>query len=261
MPKIKPLFILTITSLAILFSTSVSARQLTKEERKYYAQNNIIFTVPCDSEADCQNGTTTDPTDPETPTDPTDPTNPPSGSNTIAVSFGGANFNMVNTAILPTDYVNKACSQYHICQSHKSEWGNKCDAFSRTNAADMYYGNYTTSLPNYQAGKFSSKSDITDSSSAGLQQALTFIYNQIMSGKPVVLSANVCRRNKPSCSSSRHFITIVGVRQGVSASSIQETDLLYVDPWGSTLAHTGQSNSRKMRFDSANGAWYMYVLN
>lgn len=49
---ILPLFLFI--TFAFLINNSASARQLTKEERKFYAQNNIIFTVPCDSEADCE---------------------------------------------------------------------------------------------------------------------------------------------------------------------------------------------------------------
>ena len=66
-----------------------SARQLTKEERKFYAQNNIIFTVPCDSEADCaQNTDPSDPTDPTTPTTPENPVDPttPSGSGAALIA-------------------------------------------------------------------------------------------------------------------------------------------------------------------------------
>ncbi|MBQ1528069.1 C39 family peptidase [Candidatus Saccharibacteria bacterium] len=45
-----PLFAVFTT---IAHPSNSSARQLTKEERKFYAQNNIIFTVPCNTEADC----------------------------------------------------------------------------------------------------------------------------------------------------------------------------------------------------------------
>ena len=77
-----PLFAITVNLTKPLNS---SARQLTKEERKFYAQNNIIFTVPCDSEADCaQNTDPSDPTDPTTPTTPENPVDPTIQASTSA---------------------------------------------------------------------------------------------------------------------------------------------------------------------------------
>ncbi len=38
---------------AVVVSANVSARTLTGEENEFYAQNNIIFTVPCNAKSDC----------------------------------------------------------------------------------------------------------------------------------------------------------------------------------------------------------------
>ena len=49
-----------------LITTRVFARAITPQERKEYAQNNIIFFVPCDTEADCQKESS-DPGSPDSP--------------------------------------------------------------------------------------------------------------------------------------------------------------------------------------------------
>ncbi|MBR3320149.1 hypothetical protein IKG20_02490 [Candidatus Saccharibacteria bacterium] len=55
MLKAKVLFIVVLSSVFVFSLTSlVSARKLTRQERIDYAQSNIIFYVPCDSEADCE---------------------------------------------------------------------------------------------------------------------------------------------------------------------------------------------------------------
>ena len=52
--KVKVFSILSLAVLATFFLVATtSARQLTPTERKTYGQNNIIFYVPCDTEADC----------------------------------------------------------------------------------------------------------------------------------------------------------------------------------------------------------------
>ena len=245
MNKLKITHLLFVILVSTTLFTNNAFAAIDTKTRKFFGQNNIIFVDYLD-----------------------DPGTPGTGSdNTVAFDFGGVSFYVVNTKLSPAEYTNKACSKYGICQKNPEHvyadgWNKKCDAFARTNAADIYYGTYTTTLPNYQNGKVTVNKSFSDPSPAGLQAALSFIYDQILSGKPVVLAANLCRRkySESECSSSRHFITIVGVRQGVNANTITETDLLYIDPWGSTLAHTGQNNSRKMRFDTSNHSWYMYTL-
>lgn len=55
MPKVKIFSVLTLAILATFFLVAkVSARQLTTAERQTYAQNNILFYVPCDTLEDCE---------------------------------------------------------------------------------------------------------------------------------------------------------------------------------------------------------------
>lgn len=52
--KVKLFSIFSLATLvALSFAASSYARQLTTSERKKYGQNNILFYVPCDTEADC----------------------------------------------------------------------------------------------------------------------------------------------------------------------------------------------------------------
>lgn len=80
MQKVKSLTVLALSVFFTFFLVANSyARQLTATERKEYAQNNIIFYVPCDSDSEnsktnCNTNTTTE--TPETPETPEDPENP-----------------------------------------------------------------------------------------------------------------------------------------------------------------------------------------
>lgn len=72
--------------LSIFVASSISvkafARALTTIERKEYAQNNIIFYQPCDTEADCEQ-------QPDVSTDTTDPDDPGTSDADPSPSGGG----------------------------------------------------------------------------------------------------------------------------------------------------------------------------
>ena len=68
-----------------------------------------------------------------------------------------------------------------------------------------------------------------------------------MNGKPVVLQVN---GNKAG--TSRHFVTVVGFKDGVvSGSTLQETDLLIVDSWDGELESMDTEKSRFMTTGAA----------
>lgn len=86
--KIKHLLIFILPLFFVgLITTKTFARALTSTERKEYAQSNILFYQPCDTEADCErsnaNADAADPVDASDPDNPATPdtpgTNPPSG--------------------------------------------------------------------------------------------------------------------------------------------------------------------------------------
>ena len=86
--KIKHLLIFILPLFFVgLITTKTFARALTSTERKEYAQSNILFYQPCDTEADCErsnaNADAADPVDASDPDNPGTPdapgTNPPSG--------------------------------------------------------------------------------------------------------------------------------------------------------------------------------------
>ena len=78
--KQKPLLIiLTSILLAGFIKTEVFARALTSTERKEYAQNNILFYTPCNTEEDCEPPIQQEP-DPSSTPDPSSPDSPPPSS-------------------------------------------------------------------------------------------------------------------------------------------------------------------------------------
>ena len=68
------------------------------------------------------------------------------------------------------------------------------------------------------------------------------IYSEIMSGRPVVLQVN---GNKAG--TSRHFVTVVGFKDGITdPSKLTEKDLLIVDSWDGQIERMDTSTSRFM---------------
>jgi hypothetical protein len=63
-----------------------------------------------------------------------------------------------------------------------------------------------------------------------------------MNGRPMVLQVN---GNKAG--TSRHFVTVVGFKEGVtSAKDLKETDLLIIDSWDGKIERMDTETSRFM---------------
>ena len=84
------------------------------------------------------------------------------------------------------------------------------------------------------------------------EATLTTIYKEITAGKPVVLQVN---GNKSG--TSRHFVTVVGFKEGVnSASELKEEDLLIYDSWDGKVERMDTSSSRFMTTGKQTGKTY-----
>ena len=123
--------------------------------------------------------------------------------------------------------------------ANPSDWGDSCLAFAGAHTHDLYKGSQTTGAA---AAGYAHASDFTDFIDDDKQTVLSKIYDEIMSGKPVVLQVN---GNKQG--TGRHFVTVVGFKEGVtSGATLKETDLLIVDSWDGKLERMDTSSSRFM---------------
>lgn len=134
---------------------------------------------------------------------------------------------------------NNYILSYGIKQdANPKEWGDACLSFANTYAYDLYYGQNTrgNAAATYSVGSFSAFIDNDK------QVVLSKIYDEIINGRPVVLQVN---GNKEG--TSRHFVTVVGFKEGViSGATLKETDLLIIDSWDGKLERMDTAKSRFM---------------
>ena len=67
------------------------------------------------------------------------------------------------------------------------------------------------------------------------------IYNEIFSGKPVVLQVT-----GTSARNSRHFVTVVGYKRSIkNANNLEEEDLLVIDSWNGGFKTLSRADTSK----------------
>ena len=123
--------------------------------------------------------------------------------------------------------------------ANSQEWGDSCLAFAGAHAYDMYSG---TSTSGQSAANYAHGGAFEDYISDSKEEVLNKIYEEIMNGRPLVLQVN---GNKAG--TSRHFVTVVGFKDGVvSGSTLKESDLLIIDSWDGKVERMDTSSSRFM---------------
>ena len=152
----------------------------------------------------------------------------------------GENWVVVNTKISPAQYESYAITKGIREDSNPAKYGDHCLAFSYVHASNLYNG-YTGDNAE-SAYNWAHSSEFTDYFSESKQETLSTIYEEIISGKPVVLQVN-----GNSQGTMRHFVTVVGFKSSVTSSSdIQESDLLIMDSWDGKLERMDVDGSRFM---------------
>ena len=135
-------------------------------------------------------------------------------------------------------YDNYVLSKGVKQDSNKEKWGDKCLSFAEAHAYDLYHN---TKTPGQQASEYT-RGGYTDFMDDDKQVVLSKIYDEITSGRPVVLQVN---GNKAG--TSRHFVTVVGFKDGViSGATLKESDLLIIDSWDGKIERMDTSTSRFM---------------
>lgn len=152
----------------------------------------------------------------------------------------GENWVVVNTEMSPAQYESYAITKGIREDSNPAKYGDHCLAFSYVHASNLYNG-YTGDNAE-SAYNWAHANEFVDFFSDSKQETLSAIYEQVISGKPVILQVN-----GNSQGTSRHFVTVVGFKDSVkSSSTIQESDLLIMDSWDGKLERMDQEYSRFM---------------
>ncbi len=147
-------------------------------------------------------------------------------------------YDVVQAGISLKNFVSAMRSKGIYQGANPEKYNDKCLSFAYFHAYALYTGdtsgNGDTGMSYTRAGQFSGY-DNDDK-----QAILKIVYNELQTGKPVVIQVN---GNKAG--TSRHYVTVVGVKKGVTASTIQETDLLIFDSYQGTVRKIdGQPGSR-----------------
>ena len=166
------------------------------------------------------------------------------GDNTTIVEALDGRWVVAKTAQDVGSYVSYIQSNGVKQDANTAEWGDSCLAFAGAHTYDLYKGTHTNGE---SAAAYAYAGSFTDYIDDDKQGTLSKIYDEIMSGRPMVLQVN---GNKAG--TSRHFVTVVGFKEGVvSGSTLQESDLLIIDSWDGKLERMDTETSRFMTTGAA----------
>lgn len=145
--------------------------------------------------------------------------------NLVAVNYNGEEFYVVNTKVPVIDYAEHV--QKNKMYQNAGVLGSQCMIASQVYARDLLIGHYTSydefanALNGNAATKINNKCLSSDKN-----EVISFVYNEINEGHPVVLQVTQKRSNE----GLRHLVTVVGYNQNVkSASELTEKDILVLD--------------------------------
>ncbi len=155
------------------------------------------------------------------------PYTPIDGGSGQLVSYDGE-YDVVQAGIPLKQFASTMQSKGIFQGANPSKYGDKCLSFAYFHAYALYTGdtsgNGDTGMSYTRAGKFK------EYDNNNKQEVLKIVYSELKAGRPLVIQVN---GNKAG--TSRHYVTVVGVKKGVTASTIQETDLLIFDSYQGTV--------------------------
>ena len=177
--------------------------------------------------------------------------------NVSSMSLLGSNYNVINSAMSPVEYQSFAYDKGIRQNSNTERYSDYCLAFSYVHASNIY--NNSTSDNAESAYNWKHAAEFYDYFNDNKAETLQVVYDQIMEGKPVILQVN---GNKAG--TSRHFVTVVGVKDGVTKSNVSEGDLLILDSWDAKLERMDEPTSRFMTTGSEThksySGYYLRIL-
>ena len=161
------------------------------------------------------------------------------GDNTHQVSVLDGNWVVAKTVTDLNQYASYVSSARVSQDSDTSKYSDYCLAFAYVHAYDLYNGTKSSAS---DAGNYAHAGAFYDYIDDDKSKVLAKVYDEIMNGRPVVIQVN---GNKAG--TSRHFVTVVGFREGVtSADTLTEKDLLIIDSWDGKVERMDTATSRFM---------------
>ena len=180
------------------------------------------------------------------------------GDNTYMLNILDGDWVVAKTNQDLLEYASYISSQGVRQNSDTSKYSDYCLAFSYVHAYDLYTGARDTAV---DAGNYAHAGSFHDYIDDDINKVLSVVYDEIMNGRPVVLQVNGNKKG-----TSRHFVTVVGFKAGVtSADSLTQQDLLIIDSWDGKIERMDTDTSRFMTTGAACGKDYsgyrLRVLN
>lgn len=144
--------------------------------------------------------------------------------NLVAVSYDGIEYYVVNTKISVIDYANYV--QKNGMYQNAGALGGQCMIASQIYARDLLRGTYS-SKEDFINMKGSPATRINEKvRSQSKDEVLSYVYNEIQEGHPVVLQVTQKRSNE----GLRHLVTVVGFKENVTSySQLTSENILVLD--------------------------------
>lgn len=211
----------------------------------------------------------------ENTTDSENTTDGGSGSSSVTLDasgfyvyeFNGIKYYTIANAVDFHQYVKD--NEFYQ-EADENNWGDSCLGFSFVYADAIKNKNFE--IINNQPGLDGNGNDASTNSGFSEEETsnkgtiLSTIYEEIQKHNPVVIHVN-----GNSEGTSRHYSVIIGVKDTVDTSNIQETDFLLLDVWDGNIEHMNGKGGEngvdewKSRFmiqgtDTGNGRSYGYQV-
>lgn len=166
------------------------------------------------------------------------------GENTTTVKLLDGSWVVAKTKTDLESYASYIANNGVRQNSDTSKYSDYCLAFSYVHAYDLFTGAKDSAQA---AGNYAHAGAFYDFIDDNKQKVLAKVYDEIMKGRPVVIQVN---GNKAG--TSRHFVTVVGFKEGItSADNLTEKDLLIIDSWDGKIERMDTSTSRFMTTGAA----------
>lgn len=150
--------------------------------------------------------------------------------NYVPLYYSGSNYNVVNTPNISVLDLAKFIQQYRIYQrahANRNNFGNRCLGVAKAYGRSLMMGKIPKNIDSFYGGAYT----YFDGGKGykNKEEALRVIYQEISNGRPCVVKVT-------TKAGTRHFATVVGIKNHVSsASELKEEDLLIIDAWDGKL--------------------------
>lgn len=150
-------------------------------------------------------------------------------------------------------------------QASNDAWGDHCLGFSYVYSHAVYTGDMSNLKNKYHDGNndptgyFSVGSEVQSSNKQTLVKQM---FEMLKNNKPCSLQVVGSTNGSPDSPRSRHYVSLVGYKKGVTESTVKDTDLLILDTWDGQLKPVVAENTDgRYMLDAAkasNGYTYHY---